>query len=196
MHGADVHHHRQLRTGNLRQVGNLPEMVHTHLHHRHLGILRHGKDGHGHTDVVVVVGGGLGYPVGAFQHRRHHLLGGAFSHGAGDAHHLHAQAQPLLLCDFAQSQPHIRHHNGRIVPIAVGAQHRRRTFFQGCGDKVVSVPDTLQGQEQLPRLNLPAVIVGTQKGDLFIFFLHAAAAPKGCLLQRNSAHNQFLFSSR
>ena len=182
VHGADVDDHRQIGFPDLRQVGHLPEMVHAHLQHGDLGILRHRQNAHGHTDVVVVVGGGLGGPEAGFQHRGDHLLGGGFAHGAGDAHHLHTDPAALAVCDLAQGDAHIVDHNGGVIPIAMLAQHRRRALFQGLGHEVVSVPGTLQGQEELSFLQFAGVVAGSQEGDLRVFGVNGAAAPVGGLL--------------
>ena len=90
--GADVDNHRYVRTGNVRKVGNLAKVVHAHLQHGSFGILRHGQHRHGHPDVVIVIGRGLAGDVSLLQHGGDHFLGGALAHGAGDRHHLRADA--------------------------------------------------------------------------------------------------------
>ena len=186
--GSDVHDHRHIRMGNPGQVGNLPEMVHSHFQHRHLRIQRHFQNGHGHSDVVVVIGRGLGHPIGAGQHRRRHFLGGALAHGAGDGHHLGADALQLLPGDVPQGLPGVFHIDGRVVPHLPAAQHRRSPLVHGRRDKVMPVPGALEHHKQLPRLNGPGIVSGTQESHVRILFFHSAAAPFGGLTQCNIRH--------
>ena len=140
---TDIDDDGNVRPGDLGQIGHLPEMVHPHFQHSHLRILRHSQDRHRHSDVVVMVDGGLGRPERGFQNGGHHLLGGALAYGAGDAHHLHSQALPLSRGDFSQCHTGILHHNGRDPVHGPAAQGRRRSLGHSLRDKVVAVPGSL-----------------------------------------------------
>ena len=139
MHRADIDDNSQVGLTDGCQISDFPEMVHTHLQHRNLCILRHLKNRHGHADIIVVVCRGLAHLIGATEHRRHHFLGGAFAHRTGDTNYLHTDAFPLTPGNFAQSQAGILYHDGGKIPIAVGAKHRRCALLQGSGDKIVTV---------------------------------------------------------
>ena len=177
MHGAYIDDHRQIRGSNIGKVGDLPEVVHTHFQDGNFCILRQGQNGLGHTDVVVVVGGAFAYSVSRLQHRGNHFLCGAFAHRTGDANYLHANALPLSLGDQAQGDPGIFHHDGGIVPVTMGTQHGGRAFFQSRGNEIVTISYALKGNKQLVFFDLPGVVIGTQKGYIFIFRVNTATAP-------------------
>ena len=188
VHGADVGDDRNVRLGNGGQVGHFPKVVHAHLQHRHLHVRLHGQNRHGHTDVVVVIDGRFSHLVFPGQHGGHHLLGGAFAHGAGDAYHRNAQSFPFLPGNLTQGLAGIRHHNGRIISVTVTAQHRRRAFIQRHGNEFMAVPLSAEGQKQLAGSQLSGVVVCSQECNVFIFGIDATATPLGSLLQCNSAH--------
>ena len=196
MHCANINNNRQIGFADSSQICDLPEVVHTHFQYRNLGILGHGKNCHRHTNVIIMVSGGLAHFISAFQHCRHHFLGGAFTHRAGDAYHLHTDTIPFTTGNIAQSQAGIFHHNGGKIPILVGAKHSGCAFLQGSGNKIVTVALTLQGDKKLVFFDLPAVIIGTQEGNIFILRIHFAATPFGGLGQGNSTHYPFLVSAR
>ena len=188
VHGADVENYRQIRAGNSGQIRHLPEVVHAHLHHCHLGVLRHSQNSHGHTDVIVVVGGGFGGAEGGFQHLRNHLFGGAFAHRAGNAHHLHSNAHPLPAGNFAQRQAGIGHIHGGVVPHHAGTQHGGSTARHGIGNKFVAVPRPLQRHKELAGLDVPGVVGCPVKHHVCVFFFHRTAAPFGGLTECNFTH--------
>ena len=177
MNRADIGDHRDVRLCNRSQIGDLTEMVHTHFQDSDFRILRNCQNCHGHTDVIVVIFRCLCHPIGAAQHRSYHFLGGAFAHRAGDA-----QPIPFAAGDLTQRQPGILHHDCRVIPVVMGAQHRRSTFVQCSGNKVMPIPLALQGNKQLSGFQLSAVIVRAEKSDILIFGIDPAAAPKGSLL--------------
>ena len=188
MGSADIDDHRYVRLADGGQVGHFPEMIHAHFQYRHLGILRHGQNGHGHADVVVVIHRGFGGTERPLQYGSDHFLGGAFAHGAGDAHHPETQPLPFAPGDISQGQPHVRHHNGGIVSLFVGTKHRRCSLFQGRRNKLMAVSGSLQCQKQLTGLQGSSIVAGPQESDLLVFLLHSAAAPKGRLFQRDLTH--------
>ena len=163
-------------------------MVHAHFHHGHLGILRHSQNCHGHTDVVIVIGRGLGRAEGGLHHLGNHFLGGAFAHRAGNAHHLHTDAHPLTPGNLPQGQAGIGHIDGRIVPHHPGAQHRSGTVGHGIVNELVAVSDPLKGDEQLPRLEPPGIVGGTQEFHIGVFLFHCATAPGSGLAECNLPH--------
>ena len=181
VHGADVDDHRHIRPCNGAEIRDFPEMVHAHFYHRHFGAVCHTQDGHGHTDVIVEVGRGLAHPEATGKDGSDHFLGSTLTDGAGNADHLHAQALPLLTGDIAQGPASIRHHNGRIIAIAMLAKHRSRALFQSHGNKVMTVPGRLQCDEKLTGLDFSGIVAGTQEGDLRIFRINLATAPCGSL---------------
>ena len=188
MHGTDIHNHRHIRLADLRKVRHFPEVVHAHFQHRHFRIFGHSQNRHGHTDVIVVIGRGLADTVLGFQHRHHHFLGSGLAHRTGDAYLLTAK-QPLLFpCDLSQRDPGIVYNDAGEISYLAAAQSCRRALFHGHGDKIMTVPGTLQHDEQLVGLYDPGVVVGTQKFYIFILGLHIAAAPERSLLQCAFCH--------
>ena len=163
-------------------------MVHAHFQHRHLGILRHVQNRHGHTDVVVVIGRGLADPEGACQHRGDHLFCGALANRAGNRHHLGADALQCLPGDVTQGRAGVLHVNGRIVPNLPAAQHRSCALLHSRGDEIMSIPGALKGKEQLTGLQGPGVVSRALKGQIRIFFFHRSAAPFGSVPQCNLCH--------
>ena len=156
--GADVDDNGHVRSCDLGQVGNFAEMVHAHFQHRDLGILRHGKHRHGHSDVVIVVGRGLTGDESLFQHGSDHFLRGALAHGAGDRHHLCADAFQFFPGDSPQSNAGVVHIDRGVVPHLAAAQSRRSAPVHSLFDEVVAVPRALKRDKQLPRLHDPGVI--------------------------------------
>ena len=55
MHGADVGDNGDIGLCDRSQAGHFSEVVHAQLQNSRFGIVRHIEDGHGQTDVVVVV---------------------------------------------------------------------------------------------------------------------------------------------
>ena len=151
--GADVDDNGHVRSCDLGQVGNFAEMVHAHFQHRDLGILRHGKHRHGHSDVVIVVGRGLTGDESLFQHGSDHFLRGALAHGAGDRHHLCADAFQFFPGDSPQSNAGVVHIDRGVVPHLAAAQSRRSAPVHSLFDEVVAVPRALKRDKQLPRLS-------------------------------------------
>ena len=155
---ADVDDHRHVRSCDLGQVGNFAEMVHAHFQHRDLGILRHGKHRHGHPDVVIVVGRGLAGDESLLQHGGDHFLRCTLANGAGDRHHLCADAFQFLPGDSPQSDAGVVHIDRGVVPHLAAAQSRRSASVHSLFDEVVAVPGALKRDKQLPRLHDPGVV--------------------------------------
>ena len=158
MGGADVDDHGHVRSCDLGQVGNFAEMVHAHFQHRDLGIFRHGKHRHGHSDVVIVVGRGLAGDKGLLQHGGDHFLRCTLANGAGDRHHLCADAFQFLPGNSPQSDAGVVHIDRGVVPHPAAAQSRSSPPVHGLLDEVVAVPCALERDEQLPRLHDPGVV--------------------------------------
>ena len=115
-------------------------MIHAHFQDCDLRILRHGKNRHRHTNIVIVIGRGLFHFISGTQNRGNHLLGRALAHRAGHTDYLHADPIPLTTGDIAQRDAGIRNHDSRIVFVAMGAQHSSRTFFHRIRNKHMAIP--------------------------------------------------------
>ena len=188
VHGADIDDNTDVRHGNMGQVCHLPEMVHAHLQYHDLRIRLHGENSHGHADVIIVVHRGLAGTVGGAQDGGHHLLGGGLAHGAGDAHHLGSQAPALLPGDDAQGRSGVLHDDAGVIPHAAAAQGRGSALFHCHWNEVMSIPCTLEHDEELTGLNDPGIVVRAEELDVFIFGIHIAAAPERGLLQCELRH--------
>ena len=76
---SDVRNRHRLRLRNLHQIINFSEMIHSHLDHRHLRLMRKAKQRFRKTDVVVVVSCSLEGFVFLRKDSRNHVLRGGLS---------------------------------------------------------------------------------------------------------------------
>ena len=76
---SDVRNRHRLRLRNLNQIINFSEMVHSHLDHRHLRLMRKAKQRLRKSDVVVVIACGLKGFVFLRKDGRNHVLRGGLS---------------------------------------------------------------------------------------------------------------------
>ncbi len=140
VHGANVVDDRNVRPGNLGQVGHLPEVVHAHLQHRHLTVRLHVEQGKRQAQAVVVVLGRLAGDVGLLHDGRQHLLGGRLSHAAGDRQHLGVQRRPVARGNAAQRPLGVLYqHRRNIRRLPFFHQHRRSALLQHLLYKIMAV---------------------------------------------------------
>ena len=101
MCGTDIDDHRHIWQSDGRQIGDLPEVIHAHFQNRHLRVLRHSKDRHGHTQIIILIDRCFLHTKLSGKDLSNHFLCGAFTYRSGNANHLHTDALALCSCNVA-----------------------------------------------------------------------------------------------
>ena len=190
MHGADVGDNSDIGLCDRSQAGHFSEVVHAQLQNSRFSIVRHIEDGHGQTDVVVVVALGASGAVGTLQHTGGHFLGRRFADAAGNADDGHTHPFAAGCGKIAVGLDGIGYKNGRDGRLD-RSLHKRGTCAKTGrhADKVMAVGLlTLDGDEEVAGLYSARIDLDAGDHALRLFRRERSPAVLRCLLQCQFLH--------
>ena len=118
-------------------------MVHPHFNHHRLGAGIHVQQRHGHPNVIIKVGVGLGNVHLGRQDRRNHVFGGRFTIAASYRHNHRINLMQVILAKGLQSRQGIVDYQAGMavsdVIVIRRPQGCRRPVFEGIRDKFMPI---------------------------------------------------------